>query len=83
MSEKAFAKIMRDLEAAKAYLEGERTGYKVTVPPSVHSGSSFQDFLEEEGILEEVESAAIEQVRAWQKANQSNPDAPSPPFPRL
>jgi len=25
----------------------------------VHSGSSFEDFLEEEGIREEIESAAI------------------------
>ena len=35
MSEKAFSKIMRGLEEAKAYMEGERGGYKVTVPPSV------------------------------------------------
>ena len=32
----------------------------------VHSGSSFDDFLEEEGIREEVESAAIKRVLAWQ-----------------
>jgi len=32
----------------------------------VHSGSTFDDFLEEEGILEEVESAAIKRVLAWQ-----------------
>ncbi len=35
MSEKAFTKIMRGLEEAKAYMEGEREGYKATVPPSV------------------------------------------------
>ena len=33
---------------------------------AVHSGSTFDDFLEEEGILEEVESAAIKRVLAWQ-----------------
>jgi len=33
---------------------------------SVHTGSSFDDFLEEEGIRNEVESAAIKRVLAWQ-----------------
>lgn len=32
----------------------------------VHSGTSFEDFLEEQGIREEVESAAIKRVLAWQ-----------------
>jgi antitoxin HicB len=31
-----------------------------------HNGSSFDDFLEEEGILEEVEAVAIKRVIAWQ-----------------
>jgi antitoxin HicB len=35
---------------------------------SVHSGSSFDSFLEEEGILEEVEAVAIKRVIAWQLA---------------
>ena len=33
---------------------------------NVHSGSSFDDFLIEEGLHEEVESAAIKRVLAWQ-----------------
>lgn len=32
-----------------------------------HIGSSFDDFLEEEGILEEVTSEAVNSVRAWEK----------------
>src|SRR5487761_1417073 len=32
----------------------------------VHSGSSFDEFLEEEGIREEVDAAAIKRVLAWQ-----------------
>jgi antitoxin HicB len=32
----------------------------------VHSGSSFDDFLEEEGIRDEVEATAIKRVLAWQ-----------------
>lgn len=31
-----------------------------------HSGSSFDDFLEEEGYRDEVESAVIKRVLAWQ-----------------
>lgn len=31
-----------------------------------HSGSSFDEFLEKEGIREEVESAAVKRVLAWQ-----------------
>jgi antitoxin HicB len=42
---------------------------KVTAD-SVHSGSSFDSFLEEEGIRDEVESAAIKRVLAWQFAEE-------------
>jgi hypothetical protein len=31
-----------------------------------HSGSTFDSFLEEEGIREEVEAAAINRVLIWQ-----------------
>ncbi len=31
-----------------------------------HTGSSFDSFLEEEGIREEVDTAAIKRVLAWQ-----------------
>mgnify|MGYP003335912783 CR=1 FL=1 len=31
-----------------------------------HSGSSFESFLEQEGIREEVEAVAIKRVLAWQ-----------------
>ena len=33
---------------------------------AVHSGSSFDSFLEEEGIRDEVEAVAIKRVLAWQ-----------------
>ena len=32
----------------------------------VHSGSTFDSFLEEEGILQEVETVAMKRVLAWQ-----------------
>jgi len=36
------------------------------VSSSVHSGSTFDSFLEEEGILQEVETVAMKRVLAWQ-----------------
>jgi antitoxin HicB len=36
--------------------------------PFDHTGSSFDSFLEEAAILEEVEAAAIKRVLAWQLA---------------
>ena len=33
-----------------------------------HSGSTFDSFLEEEGLLEEVEASAVKRVIAWQLA---------------
>ena len=35
---------------------------------ATHSGSSFDSFLDEEGIREEVEAVAIKRVIAWQLA---------------
>ncbi len=35
---------------------------------AVHSGSSLDSFLAEEGILEEVEAVAISRVTEWQVA---------------
>lgn len=43
----------------------------MTIPKKVpfdHTGSSFDSFLEEEGILEEVEANAVKRVIAWQLA---------------
>jgi DNA-binding Xre family transcriptional regulator len=41
---------------------------KRQTPAFDHSGSSFDSFLEEDGILDEVEAAAIKRVIAWQLA---------------
>jgi len=42
-------------------MKGKRKGNR-----SDHSGSTFDSFLEEEGIREEVEAVAIKRVLAWQ-----------------
>lgn len=44
---------------------GERAG-AVTQVEKGHIGSSFDDFLEEEGIREEVQAQALKEVLAWQ-----------------
>lgn len=36
----------------------------------VNKGSSFESFLEEEGILDEVDEAAVKRVIAWQVAQE-------------
>jgi antitoxin HicB len=41
-----------------------RRGHKVVD----HSGSTFDSFLEQEGIREEVEAVAVKRVLAWQLA---------------
>jgi predicted XRE-type DNA-binding protein len=38
------------------------------VPNPLHGGSTFDDFLEEEGIRAEVEAVALKRVMAWQLA---------------
>ena len=35
-------------------------------PNAIHGGSTFDSFLEEEGILQEVETVAMKRVLAWQ-----------------
>ena len=42
-----------------------------------HTGSRFDSFLLEEGILEKVESAAIKRVIAWQLPEAMNPSKES------
>jgi antitoxin HicB len=42
-------------------MNGKKTRRKMD-----HSGSTFDSFLEEEGIREEVEAVAIKRVLAWQ-----------------
>ena len=44
-----------------------------------HTGSRFDDFLEEENLLAEAEAVAIGRVRAWQAAGEPREDDPQPP----
>jgi hypothetical protein len=51
--------------------EGE-TMSKDAQQGAIHTGSSLDDFLEEEGIHKQVEGIAIERVLAWQFEEESN-----------
>jgi hypothetical protein len=47
-------------------MKGTAMNVKKSRKRTNHSGSSFDSFLEEEGIREEVEAVAIKRVLAWQ-----------------
>jgi DNA-binding Xre family transcriptional regulator len=55
-----------DLELAHQNMRKQERAEMSKEAPFDHSGSSFDSFLEEEGILDEVEAAAIKRVIAWQ-----------------
>ena len=50
----------------KVSIEGAQMKLKKRRKVTNHSGSTFDSFLEEEGIREEVEAVAIKRVLAWQ-----------------
>jgi antitoxin HicB len=44
----------------------KKTVHKKRTSNDVYSGSTFDSFLEQEGILQEVETVAMKRVLAWQ-----------------
>jgi antitoxin HicB len=53
-------------EQQKQTPKGDAMNARKTRKKIVHSGSTFDSFLEAEGIREEVEAVAIKRVLAWQ-----------------
>jgi hypothetical protein len=47
-------------------LNSPRTATKSTTDRNPHAGSSFANFMEEEGLREEAEAVALKRVIAWQ-----------------
>jgi antitoxin HicB len=43
-----------------------------------HIGSSFEDFLKEEGIFEETTTQAVKRVLSWQISHQADAYEPEP-----
>lgn len=66
MSEKAFSKIMQGLKEAKAYMEGEREGYKVTVPPSVDVKSIRKGLHMTQAAFSDSFGFSLDTVKQWE-----------------
>ena len=47
-----------------------------------HTGPSFDDFLTEEGLLEECASIALARVRAWREAHDGDASEHEHPQPQ-
>ena len=76
MSEKAFSKIMRGLAEAKAYMEGEREGYKVTVPPSVDVKSIRKGLNMTQTAFSDSFGFSLDTVKHWEGGRRT-PEVPA------
>lgn len=76
MSEKAFSKIMQGLGEAKAYLEGERAGYKVTVPPSVDVKSIRKGLHMTQVAFSDSFGFSLDAVKHWEGGRRT-PEVPA------
>lgn len=76
MSEKAFSKVMRGLEEVKAYMEGEREGYKVTVPPSVDVKSIRKQLNMTQAAFSDSFGFSLDTVKHWEGGRRT-PEVPA------
>ena len=76
MSEKAFSKIMRGLEEAKAYMEGELKGYKVTVPTSVDVKSIRKGLHMTQAAFSDSFGFSLDAVKHWEGGRRT-PEVPA------
>lgn len=66
MSGKAFEKVMRGLGEAKTFLEGEREGYKVTVPPTVDVKSIRNGLKMTQAAFSDRFGFSLDAVKHWE-----------------
>ena len=76
MSEKAFSKVMRGLEEAKVYMEGERDGYKVTVPSSVDVKSIRKRLNMTQAAFSDSFGFSLDTVKHWEGGRRT-PEVPA------
>ncbi len=76
MSEKAFSKIMQGLKEAKAYMEGEREGYKVTVPPAVDVKSIRKGLKMTQAAFSDSFGFSLDTVKHWEGGRRT-PEVPA------
>ena len=76
MSEKAFSKIMRGLQEAKGYMEGQREGYKVTVPPFVDVKSIRKRLNMTQAVFSASFGFSLDTVKHWEGGRRT-PEVPA------
>ncbi len=76
MSEKAFSKIMQGLQEAKEYMEGEREGYKVTVPPAVDVKSIRKQLKMTQAAFSDSFGFSLDTVKHWEGGRRT-PEVPA------
>lgn len=76
MSGKAFTKIMRGLKEVKAYTEGEREGYKVTVPPAVDVKSIRKKLNMTQAAFSDSFGFSLDTVKHWEGGRRT-PEVPA------
>ena len=76
MSERAFNKVMRGLEEAQAYMEGEREGFKVTVPTSVDVKSIRKGLNMTQAAFSDSFGFSLDTVKHWEGGRRT-PEVPA------
>jgi len=76
MSEKAFAKIMHGLSEVKNYIDGEREGYKVTVPSEVDVKSIRKGLNMTQSTFSESFGFSLDAVKHWEGGRRT-PEIPA------
>ena len=66
MSERTLKKLMTGLEDVKAYMNGEREDYKVTVPPSVDVRSIRKGLHMTQAAFSEKFGFSLDAVKHWE-----------------
>ena len=76
MSEKAFGRIMRGLTEAQSYLDGERTGYKATVPATVDVKSIRKALNMTQAVFSDNFGFSLDAVKHWEGGRRT-PEVPA------
>ena len=76
MSKQAFNKIMRGLEEAQAYADGEREGYKVTVPPTIDVKSIRKKLNMTQAAFSDSFGFSLDTVKHWEGGRRT-PEVPA------
>ncbi len=76
MSKSAFNKIMQGLKEAHAYENGEREGYKVTVPPTVNVKTIRKQLKMTQAAFSDSFGFSLDAVKHWEGGRRT-PEVPA------